>query len=315
MQKSQALHSMRITRIRFVTRITRFHHQRQYYYHCHHQHHDHLHLMPLHASFRCLAERVRAASLDGSGQEARVLRPVMPDIWMIKQALSEVYTRHVIDTDVLANSQFLTPCVQQGAADVSSSSSAFGGSIEAEVSLLRLHLRLLPCSLPPPSLCDHGDGNHNDDAAHPLLPATAFSCTSRCPVPVSFPALTSNAAAALSAGGVAGKRETQISNAQSPFAAVGEHAPVVDSGVYCGPGFQCMLGGWCGRVVKALRWLRLLNIWQPLRRAASAALQAVMRVLHAGGSGSGTGTARGQQMVLAFASIVLMVIHMQSYGV
>lgn len=274
--------------------------------------------MPLHAYFRCLAERVRAASLDGSGQEARALRPVMPDIWMIKQALSEVYTRHVIDTDILMNSQFLTPCVQQGAADVSSissSSSAFGDSIEAEVSLLRSHLRLLPCSLPPLSPCDHGDGNHNDDAAHHLLPAAAFSCTSRCPVPVSFPALTSNAAAALSAGGVVGKRETKISNEQGPFAAVGEHAPVADSGVYCGPDFQCMLGGWCGRVVKALRWLRLLNIWQPLRRAASAALQVVMRVLHAGGSGSGTGTARRQQMVLAFASIVLMVIHMQSYGV
>ncbi len=113
-----------------------------------------------------------------------------------------------------------------------------------------------------------------------------------------------------------GKRETKTSMEPVTFAADVEHVDAVaDSGVFSGRGLQSMLRGLYGPIVSALRWLRLLEMWQPLRRAANAALLAVTRVLYAGGSGSGAGAARRQQMVLAVASIVLIVIHMQSDGV
>jgi hypothetical protein len=90
LHKSLALHSMRIMRIRFVARIERLNFQRGSYYYYHHLHRDRHRTMPSHTSSRCLAERVRAATLDGSGQEALALRPFMPDKWMMEQALSEV---------------------------------------------------------------------------------------------------------------------------------------------------------------------------------------------------------------------------------
>ncbi len=71
--------------------------------------------------------------------------------------------------------------------------------------------------------------------------------------------------------------------------------------------------------MKALQWLRLLGLWQPLRRVAATLLQPVgstmMRVFHAvrrSSGGSQIRTMRQQQLVLAVASIVLVVVHMQS---
>ena len=71
-------------------------------------------------------------------------------------------------------------------------------------------------------------------------------------------------------------------------------------------------------MTRALQRLRLLGLWQHLRRVATSFLQpirrAIMRIVHSverGGAG-GSGTVRRQQMVLVLASIVMMVLYGQS---
>jgi hypothetical protein len=200
--------------------------------------------------------------------------------------------------------QFLTP-FDQSPADVGSSGSALGGGIEADVSLLRSHLR-------------HDDGDvavrpGSDTALHPT---SALTSSSRYSTLTSPPAVPSSAA--VSSGG-AGSRERPTAAAGTIAADSGDAAASAGSGAVVARGFQARCRSWCARVMKALQWLRLLGLWQPLRRVAAALLQpvgsAMMRVFHAVRRSSGGGqirTMRQQQLVLAVASIVLIVIHMQS---
>jgi hypothetical protein len=73
-------------------------------------------------------------------------------------------------------------------------------------------------------------------------------------------------------------------------------------------------------VMRFSQWFRLLSLWQPLRRAASACLAAVNKAmlrsleLLRSSSGGRPGVARvwTHNIVLVLASIVLMAVHMRS---
>lgn len=206
--------------------------------------------------------------------------------------------------------QLLTPCVQQSPADGGSS----GSTVDADVSLLRSHLRHDDDDVAV--LCRFHDVAVRPGSDTALHPTSALTSSSRYSTLTSPPSVASSAA--VSSGG-AGSRERTKADVGAIAAGSEIAAASVGSGAFVGRGFQARCRSWFARVMKALQWLRLLGLWQPLRRVAATLLQpvgsALMSVFHAVRRSSGVGqirTMRQQQLVLALASIVLMVIHMQS---
>jgi hypothetical protein len=221
--------------------------------------------------------------------------------------------------------------LQQSNGDPGCSGSVFGGGIEADVSLLRSHLRILPSSLPS-SLqrngddCDH-NGNSPDLHCRSSDHPPHVSCV---PAPAVLASAATAAARGGAGGGVCSQQRTADGRGEgtSHGAAAASHVAAAVAGsnssgrVLWQAQVVRICSSWWARVMRLLRWLRLLDLWQVLRRGGSALMQlmgsVVVRAVHAlqsssSNSGiSGEERVRRQQMVLVAASIVLMAIHLYS---
>jgi hypothetical protein len=216
--------------------------------------------------------------------------------------------------------------LQQSNGDPGCSGSVFGGGIEADVSLLRSHLRILPSSLLSSLQFNGGDCDYNGNSPDPHCRSSDHPPHVSCvPAPAVLASAAAAAARGSAGGGVCSKRRTADGRGEG----TSHGAAAVAGSNSSGRGFWQaqlvrMCSSWWARVMRLLRWLRLLDLWQVLRRGGSALMQlvgsVVVRSVHAlqsssSNSGiSGEERVRRQQMVLVAASIVLVAIHLSSHG-